>query len=118
MKVLVVEDSKINARVAQITLEKLNCKVEIVENGKECLEIMKNNHYDLVFMDIMMPVMDGIEAFNKLKEIENFNTPVITFTADNENGAKEKYLSMGFNDYLSKPIKTEDVKKIIDKYQK
>ena len=118
MKVLVVEDSTINARVAEKILEQLNCKVEIVNNGKECLDIIQNNTYDLIFMDVMMPVMDGIEAFNKLKEQENFNTPVVTLTADNENGACEKYLSIGFNDYLSKPIMKEDIKKIIDKYQK
>ena len=65
-----------------------------------------------------MPIMDGIEAFNNLKQMENFNTPVITLTADNKNDAKERYLSMGFDDYVSKPIMKEDMRVIVEKYQK
>lgn len=78
---------------------------------------MKKTNYDLIFMDIMMPVMDGIEAFQNLKKIKDFHTPVITLTADNENNAHDRYLSLGFNDYLIKPIMKEDMKIIVEKYQ-
>ena len=76
-------------------------------NGKECLEMVSsNNDYDIILMDIMMPVMNGEEALNKLKEINGFNTPVIALTADAVAGSKEKYIKQGFADYLVKPFNT------------
>ena len=76
-------------------------------SGKECLDKVKEVKYDVIFMDIMMPEMDGVETFKKLQEIDGFDIPVIALTADAETGAKEKYLKLGFNNYISKPIQID-----------
>ena len=117
MKILIVDDSFINLKVEQKMLEKLNCRVETALSGEECLKKVKENTYDLIFMDIMMPNMDGVETFKKLQSLENFNTPVVTLTADVENDAKERYLKIGFNDYLSKPANMEQLKQVLNNYE-
>lgn len=118
MKILIVDDSLINLKVEQKMLEKLNCVVETALSGDECLEKVKENTYDLIFMDIMMPNMDGVETFKKLQLMESFKTPVVTLTADVENEARERYLKIGFNDYLSKPVSIEQLKTVVETYQK
>lgn len=115
MKALVVDDSNINLKVAQKILERENIEVETATNGKDCIELVKEKHYDVIFMDIMMPEMDGVETFNELKKIDGFNTPVVTLTADAGVGAKEKYLDLGFFDYISKPIDIKLLKQILEK---
>lgn len=117
MKVLIVDDSLINIKVAQKLMEKENCIVDTAMSGKECIEKAQENHYDLIFMDIMMPEMDGVETFQKLKEIKDFNIPVVTLTADVTPDAKEKYLNLGFKYYLSKPINIEELKYILNNYK-
>ncbi len=114
MKALIVDDSMINLKVMKKTLEKI-CfdEVDIVLSGKECIEIVKSNDYDVIFMDIMMPEMDGIETLDELKKDESFKTPVITLTADVIEGAKEKYTELGFSDYIPKPIDIDLLKDIL-----
>jgi CheY-like chemotaxis protein len=88
-------------------------------DGQKCIDkINEGNKYDLILMDIMMPNMSGETALSKLKEINGFNTPVIALTADAIAGAKEKYLSEGFVDYLSKPFSKDEVKEKLDIYLK
>lgn len=113
MKALIVDDSRININVAKAMLEKIGLEVDFALSGFECLEKVKNNHYDIIFMDIMMPDMDGVQAFQKLREIPNFSIPIIALTADEKDGAREKYLGLGFNGYISKPIDLTALKKII-----
>ena len=87
-------------------------------SGMEAIEMIENNTYDIVFMDHMMPKMDGIETLEKLKE-ENLvpdNTTVIALTANAVVGAKERYLEAGFDDYLSKPIEVEKLEEKLEKY--
>ena len=115
MKVLIVDDSGINIKVAKKMLEHLGLEVDSVMSGEECLEKISSVTYDIIFMDIMMPEMDGLETFAKLREREEFRVPVVTLTADAVTGAKEKYLSLGFFDYLSKPVSLEDLKRVIEK---
>ena len=117
MRVLVVDDSMINLNVTKKMLEKFGVDVDITLNGKECLEKAKSTSYDIIFMDIMMPELSGIETFKLLKEIKDFNTPVIALTADADIESKEKYLSFGFSDYIPKPIKIDLLKNVIDKFQ-
>ena len=116
-KILIVDDNKLNVKVARRVTDALNIKkVDECYNGKECLEMVSsNNDYDIILMDIMMPVMNGEEALNKLKEINGFNTPVIALTADAVAGSKEKYIKQGFADYLAKPFNKENLKEKLDK---
>ena len=116
-KVLVVDDNKLNLKVTNRLLEPYNVSVTLVESGIEALDLVKdNNIYDLIFIDQMMPAMDGETTLNKLKEINNFNTPVVVLTADAIKGRKEEYLNMGFDDYISKPIDKKELSRVLKKY--
>ena len=116
-KVLIVDDNKLNVKVARRVTAALNIKkVDECYNGSECLNMVaSNNDYDIILMDIMMPVMNGEEALKKLKEIDGFNTPVIALTADAVSGSKEKYIKEGFADYLAKPFNKDSLKLKLDK---
>ena len=117
LSILVVDDNKLNIKVARKALSDFNFKVvDECYNGQECLDLItKGNKYDLILMDIMMPVMSGETALNNLKQINGFDTPVIALTADAIAGAKEKYLQSGFVDYLTKPISRDQMKEKLDK---
>ncbi len=117
LKVLVVDDNKLNIKVARRSLEPLNFAIiDECYDGRQCLDFIKQGKkYDLILMDIMMPVMSGETAIFELKKIENFNTPVIALTADAVVGADEKYRSEGFADYISKPFSREQIKDKLDK---
>lgn len=116
-RILIVDDNKLNLKVAEKLLKPYEVVTTSVTSGKECLALIKNNEYfDLILLDQMMPEMDGIETLNQLKKIDNFYTPVIVLTADAIVGVKDKYLSVGFNDYLSKPIDVDELNKILKKY--
>lgn len=116
-KVLIVDDNKLNVKVARRVTDALNIKkVDECYNGSECINMVaSSNDYDLILMDIMMPVMNGEEALKKLKEIDGFNTPVIALTADAVAGSKEKYIKEGFADYLAKPFNKDGLKEKLDK---
>jgi len=116
INILVVDDEKLIRSVIKDYLENENMNVLEAENGLEALRIFKEEKIDLIILDIMMPKMDGVETLNKLKEINNFNIPVIALTADAMEGTKEKYISAGFNDYLSKPINKEELNKVLNRY--
>jgi CheY-like chemotaxis protein len=121
LKILLVEDNLMNQKVVMFNLKKLNCDITPVSNGKEALEIFKNNSYDLILMDIMLPEMNGYEItaeirkFEKLKEIKNPIT-IIALTANTYENDKEKCLSVGMNEYLSKPFSAQQLIKTIEKY--
>ncbi len=118
-KILVVDDNKLNLKVTNRLLEPYGASVTLVESGIECIDLINaQNTFDLILLDQMMPGMDGETTLNKLKEIENFNTPVIALTADAMEGQKEKYLSMGFNDYISKPIDKKELNRVLREYLK
>lgn len=116
MTILVVDDNKLNIKVALRSLNVLNFKeIDTCYNGQECLDkVNSGKHYDCILMDIMMPVMNGEEALKKLQEIDNFNTPVIALTADAISGSEEKYKSLGFAGYVSKPFSKEIIKSKLD----
>ena len=117
LSILVVDDNKLNIKVARKALSDFNFKVvDECYNGQECLDLItKGNKYDLILMDIIMPIMSGETALNNLKQINGFDTPVIALTADAIAGAKEKYLQSGFVDYLTKPISRDQMKEKLDK---
>lgn len=115
--ILVVDDSKLNLRVAQNVLKTFNVNVMISTSGQECLDLCKTNKYDIILMDIMMPLMNGIETLKRIR-IDDKKVPVIALTADAVEGMEEKYLKEGFNDYLSKPIDRNKLGIILNKYLK
>lgn len=116
-KILIVDDNKLNLKVAEKLLKPYEVMTTSVLSGEECISLIKNNEeFDLILLDQMMPNMDGIETLKQLKTIKDFSTPVIVLTADAIVGGKEKYLSVGFNDYLSKPIDMDELNKILKKY--
>ena len=118
-KVLVVDDNPMNRMVIKNLLKRTKIAVSTAESGFQCLDMARVEKYDMIFMDHMMPDMDGIETLNRLKrcgENMNSNTPVIMLTANAIDGVREQYLNAGFRDYLSKPIESDKLEQIIGKY--
>lgn len=115
-KILIVDDNKLNIKVARRALQDFNFEIEECYDGQECLDhVVNGNEYDLILMDIMMPNMSGETAIAKLKENPNFKIPTIALTADAVAGAEEKYKSEGFIDYIAKPFKKEQIQEKLDK---
>ena len=115
-KILLVDDNKLNIRVTQNVLKIYNPTVDAVISGKECLDLLKTNSYDLILMDDMMPEMSGTETMKILKSDKNFTTPIVVLTANAIEGARENYLSEGFNDYLAKPIDKQELLRVLNNY--
>ena len=115
---LVVDDSRLNLKVAERLLKKYNFNVDVAQSGKDCIYKYKyGNHYDIIFLDHMMPEMDGIETVRILRRLDDYETPpIIALTANAMNGMEEKYLSEGFDYYLPMPINTQELDKIIHKF--
>lgn len=119
-KVLVVDDNKLNIKVAKRSLNAIGIE-QITEayNGQEAIDLIKQgNNFDIILMDIMMPVMSGETALKILKENPLFKTPVIALTADAINGAEEKYKEKGFNSYIAKPFSKDAIRTKIQQYVK
>lgn len=117
--ILAVDDNKTNLLVFKGLLKKTNAQIDTSIKGSEALELFKSNNYDIVFLDHMMPEMDGVEVLNRIREIEknkDTNVPVIVLTANAMEGSKEEYLNYGFNDYLSKPVNGASLKNMIKKF--
>ncbi len=108
-RILLVEDNEINHLVALGYLDELVDKIDIANNGFEALEKLKNTQYDLIFMDIEMPGMDGIETTKIIRKEAGINqfTPIVSMTANSMLGDKERCLQAGMNNYLSKPLRPE-----------
>lgn len=116
-KILVVDDNNVNLKVIKRLLVDYNANIDTVTSGQECIDKISNGeNYDLIFMDIMMPKMDGVTTLNKLKDLGNFKIDTIALTADAIDGQKEKYLQDGFNDYLAKPIEKKELNRVIIKF--
>ena len=114
-KILVVDDTSINLRVMKAMLGAYSIQVDFAENGKQCLDKLENNHYDLVFLDHMMPEMDGLETIKNIRArgAEFAALPVIALTGMSDANSSELYHSAGFNDYLEKPITRERLENVI-----
>jgi len=115
-RILVVDDSKINLKVANNILRPYNFTIVEATSGFEALELAETQTFDLILMDIMMPKMNGVECLRRLKEIPGFDIPVVALTADAIEGQDEKYIQAGFNDYLSKPIDRYQLNRVLNKY--
>lgn len=115
-KLLIVDDNEMNIKVAMTLLKKYHFDIDYTNSGLGCIAKLKENKYDIIFLDDMMPQMSGKQTLKKLKEKETFNTPVIALTANAISGMKEEYLASGFDDYLSKPIEKPELERIIKEF--
>lgn len=111
-RVMVVDDSEINLLVAQGILEPLNMKLDLAQSGREALDKYNSADYDIIFMDHMMPEMDGIETTQEIRKLEKVNgkhVPIVALTANAVVEAKNEFLEIGMDDFLSKPIDVKDM---------
>jgi len=118
-RILLVEDDKINQMVAQMTLEELGCQVEIANNGQEAIEMSADSDYDLVLMDVHMPVLNGYVATQRIREREqqtNSHLPIIAMTADVITTDYESGLEVGMDGALAKPIAKADLEAMLNKW--
>jgi CheY-like chemotaxis protein len=113
LKVLVVDDNAINQSLLKHLLSQWNIDFDTANNGLEAVEYLKNHDCDLVLMDIQMPQMDGYTATQKIREELNLNLPIIAMTAHALAGEREKCLSRGMNEYISKPVNEDELFKLI-----
>lgn len=119
--VLVGEDNIVNQKVMRKTLERFGFNVDIAGNGVEVIEALKEKHYDILFIDCQMPVMDGFEATQFIRKttfLKNTKLPIVALTANAMVGDKEKCLSAGMDDYLSKPLNREELLSKLNAYLK
>lgn len=113
---LVVDDNAVNRRVFAQLLKATQIQIDEASGGEECLEMVSKKAYDLIFLDHMMPDLDGITVLHKMREWKDYpckSTPVIALTANAVTGAREMYLNEGFQDFLSKPVNPEKMEKMI-----
>ncbi len=116
-KALLVEDNDINREVAIMSLEQAELKVDSAADGSIALDLIKENQYDIVFMDCQMPVMDGYTATKQIRTLDHAKElPIVALTANAMEGERQKCLEAGMTDYLSKPFEYEDIIKKLDKF--
>lgn len=116
VKILLVDDNLLNLKVGTKLLEKFGANMlDKCDSGFSCIDmVQKGEGYDVILLDDMMPKMSGLQTLNKLKEIPNFNTPVVALTANAISGMREKYLRDGFDEYLAKPIEKEQLIRVMN----
>lgn len=114
-KVLVVDDNPINRKVAALQLERMGCEVGLANHGKEALKAVQDAHFDLVLMDVRMPVLDGIEATERIRALGGrwLHLPIIALTADGFEETRQACLDAGMNDHLAKPFQAQDLRNIV-----
>ncbi len=115
-RILLVDDTELNRKVFTGLLKTMGMQIEEASNGRECLEMVQRHRYDIIFMDHMMPELDGVETYRIMKEMEEFpskDTPVVMLTANALVGAKEKYQKDGFRAFLEKPIDADRLENLI-----
>ena len=115
-KVLIVDDNSVNLFVLSKMLEPYGIEADMASSGIESIDKCKAKEYDLIFMDHMMPGQDGIETLGILKQDENFKTPVVILTGNNEEGIEDVYMKAGFVEYMQKPVNNEILGQVLEKY--
>ncbi|MCW8328605.1 response regulator [Photobacterium sp. SDRW27] len=117
-RILVVEDTLVNQKVAQMMLEKLGATVAIAENGQIAVSKFQESHFDLIFMDCQMPVLDGFAATEAIRDLESEGqrTPIIALTANAVKDEQEKCYASGMDEFVSKPVSQKVLAKIVEKY--
>ena len=112
IKILVAEDNIINQRVAQTIFKNLGYNISIAQNGKDCVQKVKDSNFDIIFMDIMMPEKDGLEATAEIRSL-GYQLPIVAMTANAREEDKTKAFNSGMNYYLSKPVRIEEIKEVL-----
>lgn len=118
-RVLVVDDTEMNIIVVMNLLKKTDVKIDTALSGPDSIQLAEENAYDIILMDQRMPGMDGTEAMNEIRALangKNKTTPMICLTADVIRGARDRYIGMGFDDYLTKPVEGAELEKMLIKY--
>ena len=118
ISILSVDDSEAGLKIIEKLLKGTKINLDIASNGKECIDKIKIGKYDLILLDEELSQISGLELMQKIKEIRNFNIPVILLTKDNSYEYNEEYLKIGFSDYILKPLKKEELLEKINKYTK
>ncbi len=118
VKVLIVDDIYANQFLLSAILEEIGCTVESVTNGKAAIDELQQNKYDIVFMDIEMPIMNGIEATKYIKNSQLKDIPVIALTAHNLEDFSQQMQGVGFDNILEKPYSQDKINEVIAKYCK
>jgi CheY-like chemotaxis protein len=118
MRVLVVEDHPINQKLLGVLLRRMDCQVDFCEDGKMALERVQCEVFDLILMDVNMPVMDGLTATRSIRQLPGAvaQTPIVVVTADVMNEAREMALAAGANDFLSKPLEIELLREVVTRF--
>jgi signal transduction histidine kinase/CheY-like chemotaxis protein len=116
--VLVAEDNRVNQRLARHLLERFGCSVDIASNGREAIELASSVSYDVIFMDCLMPELDGFEATMEIRrrQLKTGRRPIIALTANAMQGDRERCLEAGMDDYLAKPIRPEDFSRMLERF--
>ena len=114
-KVLIVDDNKMNIKLAERLLSQFKMNITSAYNGRECIDLVKNNTYDIILLDHMMPELDGVATVHILRE-SGVSLPIIALTANSYTGSKDNYIKEGFTDYLAKPIRYRDLYRLLAKY--
>lgn len=117
MKILLVEDNTLNQKLSKVILESKGYEVDLAQDGKQAVEMIQANSYDIVFMDCRMPVMNGLDATKKVRK-EDKDTPIIALTLNDGPDMREKCFKVGMNDFVEKPFKPEDIIAMVDKWVK
>lgn len=115
INILLAEDNIINQRVAQTIFKNLGYEITIAQNGKECVDQVKENKFDIIFMDIMMPEKDGLEATSEIRSA-GYQLPIVAMTANAREEDKTKAFNSGMNHYLAKPVRIEEIKEVLIRY--
>lgn len=115
ISILVAEDNLINQKVAKTIFKNLGFEIVIAKNGVEAVDMTLQNNYDIIFMDMMMPEKDGVQATRDLRK-KGYNNPIIAMTANATKEGKNKAISFGMDGYITKPTKVEAIKKVLIKY--
>lgn len=117
LNILVVDDNTVNLKVAQGIFKPYSNNIALATSGIEAIELAEKNTFDIIFMDHMMPIMDGEEAMQHIRQLPQYaETPIVVLTANTISGAKDSYLAMGFSDFLPKPIDLKQADAILAKF--
>ncbi len=121
MKILLIEDNLLNQKVVMFYLQKLNYSITATTNGNEAIKIIKDNNFDLILMDIMLPERNGYEITKEIRQIEEETkvdkpVPIIALTANTYDNDRDKCLAAGMNEYLEKPFTSQQLIEMIQKF--